>query len=296
MVARIATVACLIALFISFSNASWGQAGEACGRADDHLFYCTFDEGARKVTLCHYNGDITYEFGPLNGPPELSMTHSVQDIEYTPFAWASRTIFESIKLFNGDTRYEVFSSTERGPYDGRTDGGIVVTLPNDLPVTLTCDARSVWPTDPIEGIGQIGAFIHGHSLDVLSHCLRNLPDHSEPSQCLGSYRDIQIANGSCDVSGNETQCWQTENDQWGALVEIVYRQTLEALENNANTQLASDLEMAQAIWSQTRDLDCRIKGVLLFSPDGGAALCRAEYAAERMTFLNAVIRFSEFDG
>lgn len=147
------------AVLISLSSPSWGQAAEACGSADDHLFYCTFDESARKVGLCHYDGNITYEFGPVDGSPELSMTRPVRDVQYTPFSWASRTIFESVALFNGDTRYEVFASTARGPYDGLTEGGIVVTLPNQSPLTLTCDAGSVWPKDPFDGIGQIGSFI-----------------------------------------------------------------------------------------------------------------------------------------
>lgn len=85
-----------------------------------------------------------------------------------PFSWASRTIFESVALFNGDTRYEVFSSTARGPYDGKTEGGLLVSLPNKPSLTLVRDAGSVWPTDPIEGIGQVGTFMQDANLDLLS--------------------------------------------------------------------------------------------------------------------------------
>lgn len=160
MIAGKAKTSCLAALFISFCTASWGQQAEACGSADDHLFSCTFNGGAQKVGLCHYDGVLTYEFGPANSPPELTMVRSVQDVEYTPFSWASRTIFESVMLLNSDTRYEVFSSTQRGRYDGITNGGIVVTLPHKPSITLNCDAGSVWPADPFEGIRQIAAFIN----------------------------------------------------------------------------------------------------------------------------------------
>lgn len=286
----------LAVIFTSISSTAGAQNAEACGSADDFLFSCTFDGGARKVGLCHNNGNITYEFGPAQGAAELSMTRNIEDVEYTPFAWASRTIFE-FALFNGDTRYEVFSSTQRGPYTGRTEGGIVVTPPDNAPITLACDAGSVWPLDPLEGIGQIGALIHGQNADLLSHCLRTLPnDGAGYSQCIGSYRESQIVGGSCDVSLDETQCWQGESDQWSDLVEVVYTQTRAALENNGDAQWLSDLEASQRSWAQTRDLDCKIRGVLPFSPDGGTAMCHAEYAADRMMFLNAVVSFSEFEG
>jgi len=287
---------CAAAVLISLSGPSWGQAAEACGSADDHLFYCTFDEGARKVGLCHYDGNITYEFGPANGAPELSMTRPVRDVQYTPFSWASQTIFESVALLNGDTRYEVFSSTARGPYDGKTEGGIVVTLPNKPPVTLTCDAGSVWPKDPFEGIGQIGSFIQRDDLDLLQRCLSNLPDRAIPSECLGTYRNVQIANTSCLSGQDETECWEEESTQWTALAERMYHQTLATLEQNGDAQLAIDLAASQDSWAQTRELDCRVKGVLVFAPDGGEALCLALYAADRMSFYSAVAAFSEFDG
>ncbi|HBB84127.1 MAG TPA: hypothetical protein DC031_12850 [Sulfitobacter sp.] len=293
---KVATVG-LFVIFASIFSTAGAQNPKTCESADDFLFSCTFDGGARKVGLCHNNGNITYEFGPAQGAADLSMTRNLEDADYTPFAWASRNIFESIALFNGDTRYEVFSSTERGPYNGRTKGGIVVTIPNNAPITLACDAGSVWPLDPLEGIGQINSLMHGQNTDILSHCLRALPyDGAGSSQCIGTYRESQIINGSCDVSSDKTQCWQRESDQWSDLVEVVYTQALAALENNGDAQWLSDLEASQRSWAQTRDLDCKMKGVLPFSPDGGAAMCHAEYAADRMMFLNAVVSFSEFEG
>lgn len=205
-------------------------------------------------------------------------------------------IFESMTLSNGDTQYEAFSSNERGSDGDRTGGGIIVTLPNGPALTLMCDAGSVWPLDPIEGIGRIGDLFYGDDRELFLKCLRDLPDETAPSQCLGSYRDVQISNGICDEGLDQTQCWETESAQWAQLVETCYVQTLAAIRNNGDAQLALDLKASQDSWSQSHALDCKVKGVLIFAPDGGTALCNAEYAADRIVFLNSVMSLSAFDG
>lgn len=137
------------------SGAAFAQVAEACGKNDELLFYCTFKNGARQVGLCYSDGIISYSFGPSFQSPELTMKRALADVSYTPFSWASNTIFESVELVNIDTSYEVFSSRPRGLSEESTAGGITVTLPNGKRHELTCDMGSVWPYDPLEGIGKL---------------------------------------------------------------------------------------------------------------------------------------------
>lgn len=150
--------ACIMGATV-YAGPSFGQAAEACGTEQTLLFHCTFGNGAKQVGVCYSDGVVSYAFGPDFVTPELSLNRPLAQVDYTPFAWASNTIFESVALTNVDTVYEVFAATKRGPYDGVTEGGITVTPPNGQYVTLTCDAGSVWPRDPFDGIGKLSEIL-----------------------------------------------------------------------------------------------------------------------------------------
>lgn len=139
---------------------SFGQAAEACGSAQELLFHCTFRNGEKQVGICFSDGVVSYAFGADFVLPELAMARDVAEVDYTPFSWASNTIFESVALTNSDTVYEVFTTIERGPSENPAKGGIVVTLPNNAPITLSCDAGSVWPLDPFASIGQLSQILN----------------------------------------------------------------------------------------------------------------------------------------
>ena len=136
--------------------AAHAQDSSACTDGEPP-FQCSFEQ-TKSVAVCLANTTITYDFGPENGRPELSLRSDIADIDYTPYDWGTDTIFESVKFYNGETSYEVFTTRPRIPDPGGAEGGIVVTLPGQAPVTLACDSLSVRPYDPMDGIGKLAYF------------------------------------------------------------------------------------------------------------------------------------------
>lgn len=274
------------------------QAAEACGIADTLLMHCTFDNGAKQVGLCLNDDTISYQFGPNFSAPELTLAARFADLDYVPYGWASNTIFESVMLRNGDTTYDVFMSTRRTPNAGPAEGGIIVTSPDQSRVTLTCDPGSVVPHDPLEGIGKLTALVYGTDLNPLSRCLKALSDNPEAGICIGEIREAEIADGTCDPSSGTdmTGCWGTESDYWFDLVDVAYDNALLSLEGHYDTTLVDKLKASQASWLAAQEVDCQLEGRYPFAADGGAAQCRAENAAARLSFISAVLGFAEFQG
>ncbi|TKW68294.1 MAG: hypothetical protein DI616_04145 [Paracoccus denitrificans] len=151
----------IAALAMMQANVAFGQAAEACGISEELLLHCTLDNGTRQLGLCLSGNRVSYAFGPDFTAPELTMLRDLTKIEYHPFAWASRTIFESVTLMNADTSYEIWSSAERHIPEGQTEGGVIVTLPNAEPRHFHCDQGSVWPPDPIDGLGLLNTVVPG---------------------------------------------------------------------------------------------------------------------------------------
>lgn len=134
---------------------AFAQAAEACGTSDKLLFHCTFDDGGKQVGLClSTSGRVSYEFGSDFVKPELRLIEDVSQIEYKSRSSPGGAASQSVTLLNVDTRYEIVS--ERAP-DGLVTGKINVRLPSGRQSTYPCDTGSVWPSNPLEGIGSLNS-------------------------------------------------------------------------------------------------------------------------------------------
>jgi len=273
------------------------QASEACGGAEKLLMYCTFNGGAKQVGVCLGDDTVSYQFGPNFSAPELTLTSRIADLDDAPYGWASNKIYDSVTLRNGDTTYAVYMETWRGTDPVPASGGIVVTNSDQSQITLECDHRSVIPTDPLQGIGKLTAITNGLDRDALSRCLLSVIDETSTEACIGTFRDAEIADGTCgaDSSTNMTDCWGGEAARWHELVDEAFQSTLRRLDHTpygSSTSLAT----SQTSWLMSQQLDCELEGRYPFSPDAGVAQCRAENAAARLSFFADVLGYAEFDG
>lgn len=269
------------------------QAAEACGTADTLLMYCTVNDGQKQVAVCQFQDMVSYAFGAQFSDPELRLVSNVADIAYVPFSWASNTIFESVTFHNGNTTYEVHAAAPRGADGGTAEGGIVVTRPDQSQVSLSCDPGSVWPSDPLDGLGQLTAVIRGDREIGLRRCIDNAED---PASCLGSVRAIDFQQARCNDEEQITDCWAMEQRAWEAALAAVFEVALTKVKTLQGEAFAQQLRAAQDGWDRNRELDCELAHTLPLAGDGGTAFCHAQYAAQRITFLRQVVSGAEFDG
>ncbi|MEJ6401358.1 lysozyme inhibitor LprI family protein [Yoonia sp. 2307UL14-13] len=273
------------------------QVAEACGRDDSLLMYCTVEGGARTLNLCLSGEVITYAFGPTNGAPTLEMIRDFQDVEYDPSVDEDGTIREQVTLFNGNYGYEMFTeSRQRVDPVAIAEGGIIVRLPDGQTQTLICDAGTVAPDNPFDGIGQLAQLSGDGQEDPLGFCLARLGPDTPAATCLGRQRDIDITAGLCDPASDATDCWGSEATVWDTLIETRFAAAIADLKQTQTVDFIETLEVAQGTWAISRNLDCQVYGPNPFAADAGQAQCLAQYTADRVTFLQDLISFAEFDG
>jgi len=280
-----ATLALLATLWPDLSAA---QVADACAPTESLLMYCTVEGGARTLNLCRAGETITYAFGPTGGTPTLEMRRAVDDVTYAPSVDPDGTVRENVTLFNGNYGYEMFTDLRPNP-GAAAEGGIIVRLPDGRTQTLRCDAGTVAPNDPFDGIGQLARLGNEDLDDPLGFCLSTRSPNAPASQCLGRLRDSIIAAGTCNPASHTTNCWQAEATAWDALVEANLTETLTALSLVVNLQFMETFLVAQETWNAGRDLDCEINRRNPDAIDQGQAQCRAEYAARRITFFESVL-------
>lgn len=286
-------VSALALLVLLMPGQASAQAGEACGTAGTLLMHCTFDRGAKQVGVCLTDDIVSYQFGPDLSVPELLLSSSFADLDYVPYGWASNTIHEGVMFRNGNTTYEVYASIPRGPDAGAAEGGILVTSPDGSRTDLSCDQGSVYPNDPLEGIGKLEDLISGNGYLLLQTCLDGTDN---PQTCVGRVRALEVKLNRCIIGADQTGCWTTEAAAWDILVRNYASYGQAILADLQGDAFAEQLRAGQDSWNTTRTFDCDLLLTLPFAGDGGAAKCSAAYTAERLRFLQEVVRMAEFDG
>lgn len=145
----------------------------------------------------------------------------------------------------------------------------------------------------IEEIDWLENPIAEDSAVVLAKCLAAA---DKAIDCLGVIQKIEVSENGCSEGQDPTECWAVEAAAWDVPLAREMTIAIEAVAILINQDFANDLQAAQDNWHNTRDGDCKVYWPLLFSPDGGAAFCRADYAAKRIDFLRDVVSRSEFQG
>lgn len=91
----------------------WDIAQTAQIVPDGTVFHCTLDGGTHNVTITKDTSSYTYNYGPITGTTELTLTRSANDVKILPDNGAGPSRFGDITFQNGDYAYTAFYSMER---------------------------------------------------------------------------------------------------------------------------------------------------------------------------------------
>lgn len=245
----------------------------------DLLFQCSLNNAANSVRVILLSDNVQYSYSDNGGRVELSINSPLSDVDYTPFAWDSPDVTESITFHNGETSYEVFQTMiqSKSNFSSGSTGGVVIITPSAERTEIPCDANSIAPVNVFQGIGRI-AGLKDEGYDAFQQCLSS---ELSATACI----NVQVA--SCGLKTHDKMgCLTAEYDRWQAVL-------AERLGK------AAELAHAQSLWEASRDADCALSAWVIYNPfdeDKGMLSCLSDYTAKRMDFVNDYIQGLEFDG
>ncbi len=136
----------VIPIFIAGTQTAFAE----CATRQDTFLSCTFSQGRKAVDVCVEGNNLIYRFGRVGKTPDLTLSVSVIDAEYTPWPGVSSSIWETVTFQNQETRYEVtgvinriYPENENDDIRVELNGYIEVIAGGETQATLSCDAGSV---------------------------------------------------------------------------------------------------------------------------------------------------------
>jgi hypothetical protein len=134
------TAALSLALGASIAHAE-------CAGSGTPLFHCTFQDGAKSVSICLQNDVALYSFGAAGRSPEMLLGRRVEAVEMTPWSGVGRSIWEEVRIYNDIYSYILSYAIDRSgemPIDARL---IVAEGEESQLAELICDTGSVRHAD-----------------------------------------------------------------------------------------------------------------------------------------------------
>lgn len=270
----------LLIVFFLFAalSPSVGHA-QACGPRGATLLQCTTDEGTNEVAVCleqEYDR-IRVLRGPFEGRLKVELEESLNDVWYSIEQADGQSVHELTVYATGG----VFRLSATRPTQMSFSSNTVAA------VETICDAGSVSPEDPADGIGQLLPIVTD-ARSRLALCMEAADHRADPVACLGFFRR---ACGMRHDTGIEL-CDETELDVWNRMVAdafdaaIVYHD-----ESPGLPSITAQLTAAQELWERSRAADCEFAGGSIFSPfapEFGLDECLTYYAAHRLRLLEAL--------
>lgn len=141
-----------------------------CDSPKTTFMSCTFNAGQKQVSVCLKGEDVIYAFGKAGARPDLTLSTSLLDLDFTPWPGVS-TPFETAVFSNGAVNYSVtagqsyiYPEDENEDIRPRPWGDIEVIENGETIATLICDEGSTvynWDSkvgDAKRAIGQCWDF------------------------------------------------------------------------------------------------------------------------------------------
>lgn len=129
--------------------AAIGLGQPALAACDPPFMGCTFNNGAKSVSICVDGDTATYAFGPTGEAPDLALRTPIAALDYQPWPGVGRTIFESVTFYNHDYSYTVISGVDRMSADDSRFSEVIVKQNEAEVAVLICDPDSVrWTYSP----------------------------------------------------------------------------------------------------------------------------------------------------
>lgn len=63
--------------------------------------------------MCFDDQTATYRYGPIDGAPDLTLSTSINDVDFEPWSGVGKAINENVTFYNGDYSYEVGAGFDR---------------------------------------------------------------------------------------------------------------------------------------------------------------------------------------
>lgn len=84
-----------------------------CPAGQEPFTSCQIEGRGTEVAVCFDHEVVTYQYGPIDGAPELVLTESVTQVDYEPWSGLGKAIIESVTFYNGDFAYDVGGGFDR---------------------------------------------------------------------------------------------------------------------------------------------------------------------------------------
>lgn len=124
--------------FLTFLLVTVATAAQAACPTTE-IFSCQVK--SKTVEVCLGAGTVTYTYG-RPGKPELDLSATVQQAEYTPWAGVGRSIYEEVTFRNGPYAYLVWAALDRHVLDEKNpekiSGGVLVFKNEAEIASLSC--------------------------------------------------------------------------------------------------------------------------------------------------------------
>lgn len=247
---------------------------QACGAAGRALLQCTTDGGTHEVAVCLKYDRISVLRGLFEGPLEVELDESLNNVRYT----IDQTDGKSVHALTVYATGGIFQLSTAQPTR-------MSFLSNTVAAVETiCDAASVSPEDPVDGVGQLLPILtDGRSR--LALCMESAEHRIDPAACLGYFET------ACRMKQRTSgeQCGETELDVWNLMVAEAVVAAIAYYEGSVSHPLmAAQLTAAQEHWESSRAADCKFLGGVSFDIESGVTDCLTFLAAHRLRLLESL--------
>lgn len=89
------------------------QGHAACPVGQEAFTSCQIAGRNTEVFVCYDDHVVTYGYGPIGQPVELSLSDTVENVDFEPWSGLGKAIHERITFYNGDYSYEVGGGFDR---------------------------------------------------------------------------------------------------------------------------------------------------------------------------------------
>ncbi|WP_109468272.1 hypothetical protein [Albibacillus kandeliae] len=91
--------------------ATGAEAG--CPQGQETFTSCQIAGHDTEVFVCFDNQTVTYSYGPIGGPADLTLSEPIERVNFEPWSGLGTAISESVTFFNQDYGYSVGGGFER---------------------------------------------------------------------------------------------------------------------------------------------------------------------------------------
>ncbi|WP_322895147.1 MULTISPECIES: hypothetical protein [unclassified Yoonia] len=126
-----------VALSVLIGGAGAAQAD--CLPGEQTFMACQIEDSGKSLRVCFDNDTVNYRFGPAGQPPELALSATITDVDYTPWPGVGRAIWENVRFTSSGYIYEVYAGFDRMSEDDHASfGGVRVSFGEKNVAELTC--------------------------------------------------------------------------------------------------------------------------------------------------------------